>query len=127
MRDHITEDETAGFAEALLNAGAQVGGRDDLLKSTALGWACRWGRMKVARLMLEHGADPVEAGAAAPTVRYQHSHCVRGRHARPILRQGILLLPLSLPGKVVLQQGPRSQNTKHNHNDQTTNPAVSSP
>ena len=63
MRDHITEDETAGFAEALLNAGARVGGRDDLLKSTALGWACRWGRVRVARLMLEHGADPVEAEA----------------------------------------------------------------
>ena len=37
MRGHIAEDETAGFAEALLNAGAKVGGRDDLLKSTA--WA----------------------------------------------------------------------------------------
>jgi hypothetical protein len=63
MLDHITEDETAGFAEALLNAGAKVGGRDDLLKSTALGWACRWGRARVARLMLEYGADPLEADA----------------------------------------------------------------
>lgn len=61
MYDHITEDETAGFAEALLNAGAKVGSRDDLLKSTALGWACRWGRVRVARLMLEYGADPLEA------------------------------------------------------------------
>ena len=41
MRDHITEDETSAFAEALLNAGAKVGFRDDLLKSTALGWAYR--------------------------------------------------------------------------------------
>jgi len=63
MYDHITEDESAGFAEALLNAGAKVGGRDDLLKSTALGWACRWGRVRVVRLMLEYGADPVEADA----------------------------------------------------------------
>jgi ankyrin repeat protein len=63
MLDHITEDETAGFAEALLHAGAKVGGRDELMKSTALGWACRWGRARVARLMLEHGADPVEADA----------------------------------------------------------------
>jgi len=28
-----------------------------------LGWACRWGRAKVAGLMLEQGADPVEADA----------------------------------------------------------------
>ena len=41
MRDHITEDEASAFAEALLNAGAKVGFRDDLLKSTALGWAYR--------------------------------------------------------------------------------------
>jgi ankyrin repeat protein len=63
MREHITEEETAGFAEALLQAGAKVGGRDELLKSTALGWACRWGRLRVAALMLEHGADPVEPQA----------------------------------------------------------------
>jgi ankyrin repeat protein len=63
MLDHITEEETASFAEALLNAGAKVGGRDDILESTALGWACRWGRAKVVGLMLEQGADPVEADA----------------------------------------------------------------
>jgi ankyrin repeat protein len=63
MRDHITEEETAPFAKALLDAGAKVGGRDDILKSTALGWACRWGRAAVARLMLEQGADPVEEDA----------------------------------------------------------------
>jgi ankyrin repeat protein len=63
MRRHITEDEAAGFAEALLKAGAEVGSRDDLLNSTALGWACRWGRVRVAELMLEYGADAVEAHA----------------------------------------------------------------
>jgi ankyrin repeat protein len=63
MYDHITEDESAGCAEALLNAGAKVGGRDDILRSTALGWASRWGRARVAKLMLQHGADPVEAEA----------------------------------------------------------------
>jgi ankyrin repeat protein len=60
MRDHITEDEAAAFAEVLLKAGAKVGVRDDILKSTALGWACRWGRTKVGKLMLEYGADPLE-------------------------------------------------------------------
>jgi ankyrin repeat protein len=62
MRDHITEEETASFAEALLNAGAKVGGRDDILKSTALGWACRWGRATVAGLMLEQGRRSGRSG-----------------------------------------------------------------
>jgi len=69
MRDHITEDESAAFAETLLKAGAKVGARDEILKSTALGWACRWGRAKVAELLLENGADPNEPDAepwAAP-------------------------------------------------------------
>lgn len=61
MRNHITEPETAAFAEALLNAGAETGRRDGILNSTALGWACRWGREKVAKLLLEWGADPIEA------------------------------------------------------------------
>ncbi len=63
MRAHIAEDEAAPFAEALLNAGARSGARDELLQSTALGWACRYGRAGVARLLLEAGADPVEADA----------------------------------------------------------------
>jgi ankyrin repeat protein len=57
--DSFGEAQFVGM-EALLEAGATVGGRDDLLKSTALGWACRWGRVRVASLMLKHGADPVE-------------------------------------------------------------------
>ena len=63
MGDHVTEDEAAAFAAALLSAGARVGVRDDILKSTSLGWACRWGREKVAKLMLDGGADPREADA----------------------------------------------------------------
>jgi hypothetical protein len=59
----FAEGEAAGFADALLNAGVKVGSRDDLLKSTALGWACRWGRVRVAKLMLEYGADPLEMDA----------------------------------------------------------------
>ncbi len=39
------------------------GVRDDILKGTSLGWACRWGRSQLAGLMLERGADPVEADA----------------------------------------------------------------
>jgi len=63
MGDHVTEEEGALFAAALLDAGARTDVRDDLLKSTPLGWACRWGRVEVVKLLLERGADPVEVDA----------------------------------------------------------------
>ncbi len=63
MRDHITEEEAMAFASVALDAGARMGVRDDILKSTALGWACRWGRAGVAAVMLERGADPLEDDA----------------------------------------------------------------
>ena len=56
MRDWITEDEVIAFGRLALEAGARSDGRDDILKSTPLGWACRWGRIKLVRLLIEHGA-----------------------------------------------------------------------
>jgi ankyrin repeat protein len=50
-------------AKILLDAGASLTKRDSLLKSTPLGWACRWGRIELVRLYLARGADPVEADA----------------------------------------------------------------
>ena len=58
--DWVTPEERVAFVRILLDRGARMDGRDELLKSTPLGWACRWGRVEVARLMLERGADPVE-------------------------------------------------------------------
>lgn len=63
MGDHVRSEERAAFATAALDAGARTDLRDDLLKSTPLGWACRWGRLDLVRLLLERGADPVEADA----------------------------------------------------------------
>ena len=59
--DHVSEEEAAPFAIALLDAGARTNVRDEILKSTPLGWACRWGRVSVAKALLEHGANPIEA------------------------------------------------------------------
>jgi ankyrin repeat protein len=55
----ITIATERGYA---LDAGARMGLRDDRLKSTALGWACRWGREGLALLFLDLGADPGEGG-----------------------------------------------------------------
>ena len=63
MGDHVTVQERVQFATAALDAGARLDLRDDLLQSTPLGWACRWGREDMVRLFLERGADPVESGA----------------------------------------------------------------
>jgi ankyrin repeat protein len=59
----MTAEEQVAFATALLDAGARLDVRDNVLKSTPLGWACRWGRMELVQLFLARGADPVEADA----------------------------------------------------------------
>jgi ankyrin repeat protein len=59
-RDHGVGVRLAGM---LLDAGARLDIRDNLLKSTPLGWACRWGRVEMVKLFLARGADPVEGDA----------------------------------------------------------------
>jgi ankyrin repeat protein len=56
-------DDRLAFARILLEKGAPLDARDDLLKSTPLGWACRWGHAELVNLLLAHGADPNEADA----------------------------------------------------------------
>ena len=46
-----------------LASEARMDIRDDFLKSTALGWACRWGRVDLVKLLLARGADAIEADA----------------------------------------------------------------
>ena len=58
-----SEEEHVRRATMLLDAGASLTIRDSLLRSTPLGWACRWGHMGLVRLYIERGADPVEADA----------------------------------------------------------------
>ena len=65
MGDWISGEEVAAFGRAALEAGAVVNRRDDILSSTPLGWACRWGRIQLVRLLMEHGADPEENDAEA--------------------------------------------------------------
>jgi ankyrin repeat protein len=51
------------FAAAILDRRARLDIRDNLLKSTPLGWACRWGQLPLVKLFLERAADPVEPDA----------------------------------------------------------------
>jgi len=59
----LTPERRLAFAKPLLDAGARLDIRDDLLQSTPLGWASRWGRIEGVKLLIEYGADPLEASA----------------------------------------------------------------
>ena len=59
----MTEPERIAFATILLDCGADLDVTDDLLLSSPLGWAARWGKYDLARLYLDRGADPTLAGA----------------------------------------------------------------
>lgn len=61
----VSGPERARFAAMLLDHGARLDLRDDLLKSTPLGWACRWGRKELVELLIARGA-PVNEPDAAP-------------------------------------------------------------
>jgi ankyrin repeat protein len=65
LHEVIARDHGVGvsLATILLQAGARTDIRDEFLKSTPLGWACRWGRVALVELLLARGADPIEAGA----------------------------------------------------------------
>lgn len=56
-------EERVELATLVLDRNPRLDVRDDLLKSTPLGWACRWGRTELVRLLLDRGADPVEPNA----------------------------------------------------------------
>ena len=53
------------FAAMLIEGGARLDLRDDLLKSTPLGWACRWGREQRVDLLVDRGSPIDEPGAKA--------------------------------------------------------------
>jgi hypothetical protein len=66
LHEVIARDHGVGgsLATMLLDAGARTDIRDEFLKSTPLGWACRWESIPLVKLLLARGADPVEADAA---------------------------------------------------------------
>ena len=62
--DHgMDEASRARFATMLLDAGARLDLRDDILKSTPLGWACRWGHEQMVKVLIARGASVNEPDA----------------------------------------------------------------
>jgi hypothetical protein len=61
----VGDADRARFASMLIDRGARLDVRDDLLKSTPLGWACRWGRKKLVERLIARGA-PVDEPDAEP-------------------------------------------------------------
>jgi ankyrin repeat protein len=57
--------DRARFAAMLVDFGARLDVRDDLLKSTPLGWACRWGRKELVELLISRGASVDEPDSEA--------------------------------------------------------------
>ncbi len=65
LHEVVARDHGVGkqLASILLARGARLDLRDNFLKSTPLGWACRWGRPELVQLFLVRGADPIERDA----------------------------------------------------------------
>jgi len=55
-RSGLDDVSRARFAAMLIDRGARLDLRDDLLKSTPLGWACRWGRLEMVEVLIARGA-----------------------------------------------------------------------
>jgi ankyrin repeat protein len=61
----VSGEDRARFAAVLIDHGASMNVRDDLLQSTPLGWACRWGRRELVELLIRRGAPVHEEDAEA--------------------------------------------------------------
>jgi ankyrin repeat protein len=64
-RSDLSGKDRARFAAMLIDHGARMDLRDDLLQSTPLGWACRWGHCDLVELLIRRGAPMPEKDAEA--------------------------------------------------------------
>ena len=61
----LSGKDRARFAAMLIDHGARMDLRDDLLHSTPLGWSCRWGHCDLVELLIQRGAPVHEKDAEA--------------------------------------------------------------
>jgi ankyrin repeat protein len=95
LHETVSRDHGVGVALAtiLLDAGARMDVRDNLLKSTPLGWACRWGRTEMVKLFLSRGADPVEPDAESWATPRAWAEKMRRTEILELLRNETLRAP----------------------------------
>jgi len=79
--------ERARFAAMLLDNGARLDLRDDLLRSTPLGWACRWGQKELVELLIARGAPVNEPDAEPWATPKAWAEKMAHQAVLPILRQ----------------------------------------
>jgi ankyrin repeat protein len=93
-RSGLSGKDRARFASMLIENGANLNLRDNLLKSTPLGWACRWGHIELVDLLTRRGAPVLEADAepwAGPIAwarKMNHSAILSLLEARSNVKQG---------------------------------------
>ena len=63
----IAQEGDSKKAKLLLQYGASIDPIEEQYQSTPLGMAARWGRVEMVELLLQHGADPNQAGASWAT------------------------------------------------------------
>jgi ankyrin repeat protein len=59
----LPASDRARFAAQLIDHGARLDRRDDLLRSTPLGWAARWGHVELVEMLIRRGAPVHELDA----------------------------------------------------------------
>jgi ankyrin repeat protein len=84
----VGDEDRARFASMLLDHGARLDMRDDLLESTPLAWACRWGRRKLVELLLQRGARVDEPEAESWATPKAWATKMRHEAILATLRQG---------------------------------------
>jgi ankyrin repeat protein len=87
----VGEEDRGRFASMLLDHGARLDVRDDLLKSTPMGWACRWGRRMMVELFMQRGAPVNEADAEPWTTPKAWAAKMKHGDILAILRQNDVL------------------------------------
>ncbi|MFN7995801.1 MAG: ankyrin repeat domain-containing protein [Bryobacteraceae bacterium] len=83
----VGEATRARFAGMLLDHAARMDVRDDMLRSTALGWACRWGRTPMVELLIGRGAPVDEPDAEPWATPVAWAEKMGHRNLLPLLRR----------------------------------------
>jgi ankyrin repeat protein len=83
----LTGPERGRFAAMLLDYGASLEVRDEMLNSTPLAWACRWGCVEMVEVLLTRGASVDEPDAETWATPIAWAEKMNQREVLTILRR----------------------------------------